>query len=232
MAPRAVRANDQRLLDVGGLRRPGQKHAEARPFDVNSGVGVVHRVHQGSGRQHDAQMLHDEGQRPMTQLGVGQPDGAALGHAEFGLDQGKIQVAQVVGIGDGGQVQGRLADARHPADAVRGLAVGGPLVEGLGQGLAIGQADGSATGEFKPLAEGGRLVVVFGPRPLRQVRSRFRRNVALTNRLENLGPTLRVLDAGVARHGESGLGTGNADETLGGSWSWEIGGSRAAGPTD
>src|SRR5512133_501012 len=38
---RAVRADDERLLDVGGLGRPGDEHAEARAGEGDPAVGLV-----------------------------------------------------------------------------------------------------------------------------------------------------------------------------------------------
>ena len=58
-----MRADHQRLLDVGGLRRPRQPHREPRRRDGDALVGLVQVVHQGVGANDDGQVLGEEGRR-------------------------------------------------------------------------------------------------------------------------------------------------------------------------
>jgi len=108
-----VGADDQGLLDVGGLRGPGEPHGEAGDGDVGALVAFMEVVHQRVAADHDGDVLGEEGHRPVGAAVVDDPAGAVLRDPQLGGQNAIVHVAQVVRIAHRLHLDVHLGDARH-----------------------------------------------------------------------------------------------------------------------
>ena len=76
-------ADDERLLDVGGFRGAGDEGAVAGLREAQALVGLMHVVDDLVRGDHQCQMLHDEINRAVAEVRVGDPNRAVFGDAEL-----------------------------------------------------------------------------------------------------------------------------------------------------
>ena len=123
-ATRAVRPDDQGLLDIGGLRGAGDKQAEAGALEANALVRMLHGVDDLSRGDDQNQMLGDDEDGAMRpQAASRQPYRTVLGDPELAGQDCKIDTLELVRPFHGRGIHGGDACAGYERDDLARLRV-------------------------------------------------------------------------------------------------------------
>ena len=92
-------ADDQTLLDVRGLRRPGDEVSAPQPGEINPGIGAFHIRHDVPALDDQDEVPRQEKEGPMAERVGVDPDSSVLGDSELASNDGQVDVRALMGIG-------------------------------------------------------------------------------------------------------------------------------------
>ena len=125
------------------LDGPEMKSAVAGARQRDAPVGLLHVVHDVAGPDHQHEVLGDDEDGAVgAQARALDPDRAVLGHAHLARDGGHVEVGELVGIGDRGQIHGCRQGARARARRRRATDQAGSRATSAASAAASGTRHG------------------------------------------------------------------------------------------
>ena len=147
---------DERLLDVGGLRRARHEASVAETFGLGPLYGLVHRVDDLRAGNDDEQGRRSEVERLVADI-LRDPYGAVLRNAERAGHHPQIDIDQFARVLHPVGVDRRHADPGEGRGDRPGFGVA--AAHGLVERFARPQLHGAASGGCQPLGERGCRIV-------------------------------------------------------------------------